>query len=233
MNKKNWFRKNWFAITFITVLLLGLSSLGVINAAQKGYIDKLPALMDAKGKIELTVGDFKLEKQPYLGDPNAQIKVIEFFDFKCPACAKWDKENFSRIKQEYIDPGKVQFYAINFPFLGPDSIEAALAAESVYKQSPEKYWEFQKGLFNNQGEEGDIWATESYILNFVKKNIKGIDMDLLKRDLKEHTYLLDVKEDFKISAANGVYGTPTFIVNGVKVGGSYDEMKAVIDKLLK
>lgn len=76
--------------------------------------------MDAKGKIEIAIGDFKLEKQPFLGDPTAPIKVIEFIDFKCPSCAKWENENFPDFKQDFIDTGKVQFYVINFPFLGPD-----------------------------------------------------------------------------------------------------------------
>lgn len=121
----------------IIVVLAGLFFLKGISSAQKGDIEALPALMDAKGKIELSVGDFKLEKQPTLGNPDAKVKVIEFIDFKCPSCAQWDKENFPRFKQEFIDSGKVQFYVINFPFLGPDSIEAALAAESIYNQNPE------------------------------------------------------------------------------------------------
>lgn len=220
-------------ITVVVIFLIGLSTLLAKTSAQKGGIEKLPALMDAKGKIELTVGDFKLEKQPFLGETKAPIKVIEFIDFKCPSCAKWESDNYPRFKHEFIDSGKVQFFVISFPFLGPDSIEAALAAESIYKQNPEKFWEFKYELYQNQGSEGDIWATESYLLKFVKKNIGGIDFDLLKKNLHEHTYLLDVKEDFKIAAANGVYGTPTFIVNGIKVGGDYNELKTVITQQLE
>lgn len=189
--------------------------------------------MDAKGKIEIAIGDFKLEKQPFLGDPTAPIKVIEFIDFKCPSCAKWENENFPDFKQDFIETGKVQFYVINFPFLGPDSIEAALAAESVYRQNSDKFWEFKHEIYQNQGDEGEIWATEEYLLNLVTRKIEGLDLSLLKNDLKEHSYLLDVKEDFKVTAANGVYGTPTFIVNGVKVNGDYNELKTTITQQLK
>lgn len=70
-------------------------------------------------------------------------------------------------------------------------------------------------------------------MNFVKKNIEGINLDQFKKDLNNYTYLLDVKEDFKISAANGVYGTPTFIVNGVAVSGDYEPLKAVITQQLE
>lgn len=217
----------------LVVFLLGASSIWAISSAQKGEIEKLPALMDAKGKIEIAIGDFKLEKQPFLGDPTAPIKVIEFIDFKCPSCAKWENENFPDFKQDFIDTGKVQFYVINFPFLGPDSIEAALAAESVYRQNSDKFWEFKHEIYQNQGDEGEIWATEEYLLNLVTRKIEGLDLSLLKNDLKEHSYLLDVKEDFKVTAANGVYGTPTFIVNGVKVNGDYNELKTTITQQLK
>jgi protein-disulfide isomerase len=232
MKGKYFFR--WFSVAVILVAVIGLVSVGLARAgAKKDDINSLPTLMEAKGSVQLTVGDFKLEKQPYIGDPNAPVKVIEFYDFKCPACAMWENESYADVKKEYIDTGKVQLYAINFPFLGPDSIEAALVVESVYKQNPSKYWELKNLIYRNQGKESDIWATESYLMNLAKENIEGLDLKQLKRDLKKKTYLFDVKEDFKISAANGVYGTPTFIVNGVKVEGGNEQLKEAVNKQLQ
>ncbi|WP_277467402.1 MULTISPECIES: thioredoxin domain-containing protein [unclassified Paenibacillus] len=219
----------WLVILAI-VVIASLTTLGVIVASQKSELEKLPALMDASGKIELKVGDFKLEKQPLLGDPNAPVKVIEFVDFKCPSCKAWEEANFAILNEEYIKTGKVQFYMINFPFLGPDSIEAGVAAESIFKQSPDKYWDFMQKLFQNQGQEKTIWATEKFLLNFVHDNIDDIDYDQFKKDLQNHTYLFEVKEDFKIAAANGVYGTPSFIVNGVKT--DVDQLEAAIQSEL-
>lgn len=187
--------------------------------------------MDVSGSISLSVGDFKLDEQPFLGSSDAPIKVIEFADFKCPACKTWDRTSFPLFKEEFIDTGKVQFYFINFPFLGPDSIEAALAGESIYKQDSNKFWEFKEKLFQQQGKEATIWATESFLLKFVKDNIQDIDYNLFQTDLKKHTYLFDVKKDFKISAANGIYGTPSFVVNGEKV--SKEELSAKIISLVK
>jgi len=220
MNIMKFWKKNWFFIAIVSILALSLIIVGIVRTSQKNDINSLPTLMEAKGKIELTKGDFKLEKQPFLGDPNAPVKVIEFYDFKCPPCAKWESDYFPDFKKEFIDTGKVQFYAINFPFLGPDSIEAALVVESVYKQDPSKYWEVKNLIYKHQKQESTIWATESFLVDLVKKNIEGVDIKQLKKDLKEKTYLFDVKEDFKISAANGIYGTPSFIVNGVEVEGN-------------
>lgn len=227
-------KKKLISIIGLSVMCLVATSLvtAFITKDQKSDLKSLPTLMDASGKIELVVGDFDLHSQPFLGDSNAPIKVIEFADFKCPACRNWEALNFSGFKAEFIDTGKVQFYFINFPFLGPDSIEAAVAAESIYKQNPDKFWEFKEEIYKNQGVERTIWATEEFLIKLVKNNITGIDYKLFENDLKEHKYLFDVKKDFKISAANGIYGTPSFIVNGEKV--SPEELRVrVLESLNK
>lgn len=62
-------------------------------------------------------------------------------------------------------------------------------------------------LYDHQGDETKIWATREFLESFVKKNIAGIDYDRFATDLKNHTYMLAVKEDFK-TAGNytAVYG---------------------------
>lgn len=220
--------KHKWTIGLFILVVGSIVLLGFINNRQDSELKKLPALMDAKGTLDIAVGDFKLEKQPMLGDKNAPVKVIEFSDYKCPACKSWNEKNFASFKKEFIDTGMVQFYMINFPFLGPDSIEA-VAAESIYQQDPDKFWEFKEKLFANQGIESKVWATEKFLLKFVKENIGGINQQQFEKDLKAHTYLLDVKEDFKISAANGIYSTPSFIVNGTQVGSNYEELRTLIN----
>lgn len=208
--------RTWLIIILIIVLAV-VAVFVFDNSNKESELEKLPSLMDASGKIELEVGDFKLDKQPYLGSVDAPVKVIEFLDYKCPACKNWEQQVFPQFKQQYIDTGKVQFYTINFPFLAQDSIEAAVATELIYKQNPDTFWEFKAKLIDSQAAESKIWATEKFLLQLVKDHFKDIDYELFEKDLKNHELLFEVKEDFKIAAANGVYGTPSFIVNGVKV----------------
>lgn len=222
--------KKWLPLAAVvgTIIICFILIAILDRKSPSSELEKLPALMDAKGKVEVQVGDFMLEKQPYMGSPDAPVKMIEFIDYKCPSCAEWEKTIFPDIKEKYIDTGIVQFYTINFPFLGPDSILAASASEAVYRQSPEAFWQFKKQLLLNQGKEARIWATESFLLKMVKSNLTDLDQKLFKKDIQEHTYLFDVKEDFKISAANGIYGTPSFVVNGEKAGSSLQELEAAI-----
>ncbi|MNM94933.1 Disulfide bond formation protein D precursor [compost metagenome] len=177
----------------------------------------------------------KYEKQPHLGDPQAKVKVVEFADFKCPACKKWKETYLDQFISEFVNTGKVELYFINYPFIDRDSILAASAGEAIAKQNNDKFWEFYNVLYNNQQDESKIWATESFLLKLVKDNISGIDYALFEKDLKEHTYMLDVKEDFKTAGHYGVNGTPQFMVNGnLLEGSSYEDLaKAINDELAR
>lgn len=193
--------------------------------------DGLPNYTDVEGKI--VVDGLKYEKQPHLGNPDAKVKVIEFADFKCPACKNWTEEYLDTFVKDYVDTGKVELYFMNFAFLDRDSYLAASAGEAIYKQSNEKFWEYLHKLYANQGDESKIWATQKFILNFVKKNIEGIDYIQFEKDLKNHTYMFDVKEDFKIAGSYGVNGTPKFMVNGELLpSSSYEGLTEAIDAQL-
>ncbi|MFD1774554.1 DsbA family protein [Paenibacillus rhizophilus] len=201
------------------------------ESGQEAELNNLPNYTEVKGKI--VVDGLNYGKQPRLGSPDAKIKVMEFADFKCPACKKWTQTNMQRFIRNYVDTGKVEYYFMNFAFIDRDSYLAASAGEAIYHQSNEKFWEYATKLYDNQGDESKIWATEKFILKFVKDNIDGIDYDQFEQDLKNQTYMLDVKEDFKTAGSYGVNGTPQFMVNGVLLkGSSYDTLTAAIDKQL-
>ncbi|MGN7760153.1 DsbA family protein [Paenibacillus sp. 22594] len=198
------------------------------KASETGELDQLPNYTDVKGTI--VVDGLKYEKQPHLGSQDAKVKVIEFADFKCPACKKWTAAYLDTFIKDYVDTGKVQFYFMNFAFLDRDSYLAASAGEAIYKQSNEKFWEYMHKLYENQGDESKIWATQKFILDFVKDNIEGIDYNQFEQDLKNQTYMYDVKEDFKIAGSYGVNGTPKFMVNGELLpDSSYEGLTAAIE----
>lgn len=93
----------------------------------------LPNYTDVKGSI--VVDGLKYEKQPHLGSPDAKIKVIEFADFKCPACKNWTEKYLDTFVKDYVDTGKVELFFMNFAFLDRDSYLAASAGEAIYRQS--------------------------------------------------------------------------------------------------
>ncbi|NQX48903.1 DsbA family protein [Paenibacillus tritici] len=220
-------------LAVIAVLLIAIFVFILTNGKSSGTagLDNLPNYTDVKGKI--VVDGLKYEKQPHLGKEDARVKVIEFADFKCPACKNWTASYLDTFIKDYVDTGKVQFYFMNFAFIDRDSYLAASAGEAIHRQSNEKFWEYLHKLYANQGDESEIWATQKFILGFVKDNIEGIDYGQFEQDLKNHTYMYDVKEDFKIAGAYGVNGTPKFMVNGVLLpDSSYEGLSAAIEAAL-
>lgn len=212
----------------VGLLAITLAAIFFGDSKQAPNIGELPNYTEIRGKYEAK--GLKYEKQPHLGNPSAKIKIIEFADFKCPSCKDWEAANMDRFKKEYIDTGKVELYFMNFAFIDRDSIMAASAGEAIAAQSNDKFWEFKSKLFENQGDETEIWATQEFLLDFVKKNIDGIDYDRFVKDFKEQTYMLPVKEDFKTAAYYGVNGTPQFMIDGKLLESSdYDELAAAID----
>lgn len=210
----------------IMVGILGYIQLSKQNDADA--LERLPNYTQVEGTI--VVDGLKYEKQPHLGSSTATVKVIEFADFKCPSCKKWTEKYLDQFLKDYVDTGKVEFFFMNFAFLDRDSYLAASAGEAIFKQSNEKFWEYSHKLFANQGDKSKIWATEKFILNFVKNNIDGIDYAQFKKDLQDQTYMYDVKEDFKIAGSYGVNGSPQFMVNGVLLkDSSYESLTAAID----
>ncbi|AIQ18735.1 disulfide bond formation protein DsbB [Paenibacillus sp. FSL H7-0357] len=217
-------------LAVVVVILLGV--LVYITTSNKDdeaiVFDNLPNYTDVKGTI--VVDGLKYEKQPHLGSEDAKVKVIEFADFKCPACKKWTATYLDTFIKDYVDSGKVQFYFMNFAFIDRDSYLGASAGEAIYKQSNEKFWEYLHKLYENQGDESKIWITQKFILDFVKDNIDGLDYAQFEQDVQNHTYMYDVKEDFKIAGSYGVNGTPKFMVNGVLLpNSSYETLAAAIE----
>ena len=219
------------AALVVVILIGGLILIKDRTGSDTSALDNLPNYTEVEGKI--VVDGLKYEKQPHLGSATATVKVIEFADFKCPSCKKWTEKYMDQFIKDYVDTGKVEFFFMNFAFLDRDSYLAASAGEAIYKQSNEKFWDYVHKLYANQGDESEIWATEKFILKFVKKNIDGIDYAQFEKDLKNQTYMYDVKEDFKIAGSFGVNGTPQFMVNGVLLkDSSYESLSAAIDQQL-
>jgi protein-disulfide isomerase len=46
-----------------------------------------------------------------MGNPDAKVKLVEYFSFTCPHCAAFAKEGFGPLTQKYVSTGQVSFEA--------------------------------------------------------------------------------------------------------------------------
>ncbi|WP_407268520.1 DsbA family protein [Radiobacillus sp. PE A8.2] len=177
-----------------------------------------------------------IDGQPTLGDADAPVSVVEFGDFKCPACKAWGESIFPQLVSDYVDTGKVKFSYINVLFHGQESNLASLAAESVYKLNPDAYWEFHKALFKEQPSEDhdSSWITNEKLLE-VAETIPNIDSEQLKSALNNQSELEEVNKDTTLVNAFNVKQTPTIMVNNIIIEKpfDYEAIKKAIDQALE
>lgn len=172
-------------------------------------------------------GQISVEGDPYLGDPSAKVTIIEFSDFQCPFCARFDKETFPQIKANYIDTGKVRLIYKNFPLPSHTFAQgAAEAAECALEQG--KFWEYAQKLFANQS------ALDTASLKQYAKDL-GLNEQSFNSCVDSKKYSSAVTVDANIGNSVGIRGTPSFIINGTLVDGAYpySVFQAVIEAKLK
>lgn len=177
-----------------------------------------------------------IEGQPILGEADAPVTVVEFGDFKCPSCKSWGETIFPQLEKDFINSGKVKFSYINVLFHGEESRLGSLAAESVYKQNPDIYWDFHQALFNEQPNEDhdSLWITEEKITE-IANTIPNIDAEKLKSDIELQSELEELNKDTELAEEFQVKFTPSIMVNGTMLEDpfDYEAIKNLIEKELE
>jgi protein-disulfide isomerase len=173
------------------------------------------------------------ENQPTIGEADAPVSVVEFGDFKCPACKAWGEQIYPKLKSDFIDTEKANFSYINTLFHGEESALSALAAESVYENDPDSYFEFHKELFNQQptADHDTTWITVEKLME-VAGATTDMDVEQLKQDVEQGSGIEAVEVDKSLVEEFNIQQTPTIIINGTKLEDpyDYDRIKELIEE---
>lgn len=221
-------------ITAITALLFLLVCGGI------GYWSAQPPTPSTQKGADLSAQEAKQQlfaqvyaRNPFLGDPHAPVKIVEFGDYKCPACKAWMQSIFPQLKSKWIDTHQVQFFFVNDPFLGQDSTTAALAAEAVFHQKAEAFWTYSEAIYRHQKGEREVWATPEYLVQIAEQEVPGIDAPRLMNDIQKQTYAADVRADQSIADQVGVELIPALFINGKSVDDPFQmtSIQAVIEEV--
>ncbi len=170
-----------------------------------------------------------------MGNPKAPITMLEYAAPTCPHCAHFATTVMPRIKQEYIDTGKVFYIFRTFPLSATDGAIEGIARVCL---PADKYFQFLDLMFRNQPK----WDPDGYQVPDVGGAVKQMarimgvtpeQADRCMTDPKEQQRINQVSQD-AISRYN-ITGTPTFVINGTVVTtaeGSWPQLKARFDSLL-
>lgn len=151
--------------------------------------------------IEKISGDLKHNpNDPLVGNPEGDVTVVEFFDYRCPFC----KKAFPDLQTLIKDDGNIRLVLKEFPILGPPSEFASNAAMAVWLHQKDKYSAFHTAMMKNRGE-----LTKEKVFNYAKDT--GIDVGALKKQMKDPLIARTLKATMKQAQLLGINGTPTFI----------------------
>lgn len=165
------------------------------------------------------------------GNKKAKVQIVELSDFQCPTC-KRAHDLMEKIIPASLD--RISYSRLDLSIFEHHdwSLQAALAARAVQKVAPQHYWKFVDYIFDNQ-EVINKAIVDTVVRDFVDDN--GIDwkkFEPLYRSTSERNALVA-----QIAAAydNGIYATPTFIVNGQIIGYGTDGeyVKKFIESAIK
>jgi len=163
------------------------------------------------------------------GPDNALVKIIEFGDFQCQACAG-AAENFEKIQEN--NPEKVQIIYRHFPLteIHRNAYSSAQAAEAAGAQG--KFWEMYNLLFINQSTWSDLGdATEFYV---EAAKTLGLDENKFRNELNNDDFKKKINFDSDFGDKVGVNSTPTFFINGKQFTGgrSIEDWQKAVDQAL-
>ncbi|MGI0016150.1 MAG: DsbA family protein [Nitrososphaera sp.] len=140
---------------------------------------------------------------PFKGDQNAKVILIEFSDYQCPFCYRFFKESLPTMEQEYISTGKVKYVFRDFPIesIHKDAFKAAEAANCAGEEG--KYWEMHDRLFQNQNQ----LATGE-----LPKHAKaiGLNVSTFQQCIGSGRQATEIRRDMEDGQKAGVQGIPTF-----------------------
>lgn len=155
------------------------------------------------------------------GAATAPIQVVEFADFQCPACARFDA-TVRAVLEKHSD--SVAFTLVHFPIPFHTSAEAAArSAECAHRQG--RFDAMRSLLFEKQELIGSVSWTE-----FGKE--AGIpDVQKFGACVSSTEPLEQVESGKKLGQRLNVRGTPTILVNGWKLPftpspGDFDKIVA-------
>ncbi len=203
----------YFVVGFVLIFIVGfafgrLTGGGPTTGAVLGDGNQLPPPPNAGGRISVSVDD-----DPFFGDKNAPVTIIEFSDFECPFCARFHTQTLPQVKSQYGDTIRFVYRDLPLKQLHAFAQLAAEAAECADDQ--DKFWEFHDLLFENQR----AWASGNAKSSFNDYAQQlGLDTAEFRSCLDSGKHTSEVQKDLQDGFAAGVSGTPTFFVGNERDG---------------
>ena len=174
-----------------------------------------------------------------LGNPAAKVKLTEFISYTCSHCAHFQKESELPLRVSYVQPGKVSV-EVRHLVRDPVDLAAALATNCgdpknffrnhhVILQSQEKWLQVmgraskgQQARWSSGALGSRMRAIASDFGFYQMMEQRGYRRTDLDRCLSDEAMARKLTAQTQQALAAGVQGTPSFMIDGTLLTGTYD-----------
>jgi len=196
-------------------ILVAASAISLATTVQAG--DLSPALS------KVTPADH------VMGNPAANVTLIEYGSVACPACAAFNEAAFPQIKAKYIDTGKVRY--VFRPMLTGVPTIAVAGTRMAECAGKDDYFKVVDAVMRGQ-HEYYAWGESNIIAKPVLNRIAasfGMNEAAFNACAGDAAGIKRLGEAHQAALAAGVASTPTLFVNGKEVEAhDFDSVEAAI-----
>ena len=193
---------------WLSTLVIVLALVGLIVGAKVFLAHK---------KVEI---DWQMARAK--GNPQAHVKIVEFIDFQCPACAYGI--NFLKT---FIDkhPQDVYLQVRYFPLtnMHRHAMISALYSECAARQG--KFWALDDLMIPQQQQWAQLISPEPIFRAMAQQ--AGINLDQLDTCLASDSERKVINDEKSLGQSLGINSTPTYFINNKMVVG----VKSLQDEL--
>jgi len=143
------------------------------------------------------------------GNPDGDITLVEFLDYRCHFCKKAHDEVDALLEND----GNIRLVVKQFPVLGPESVYASAAATAAMKQDDgKKFLTFHNNMMKYHGN-----LTNDAVIKIAKDS--GLDIEQLNADMNDLDTKAVIDKNHQLAADLQLTGTPGFVLGNEIIRG--------------
>lgn len=213
------------SVLVAVALLLLVGLLGRLGAGPSGTASPPPSAVEEPQPdlARRTAGDPRA-----LGEVDAPVVMVMWSDFQCPFCGRFARETQPRLVERFVDTGVLRIEWRDFPYIGPESLPAAVAGRAAAAQG--RFWEFGEAVYGQERRPRSDDFDTAHLRAYADQ--AGLDLAEYDTAVAGQAGRDEVRAELAEASRLGVTGTPAFLINGNPVIGAQplESFVAVIDQ---
>jgi protein-disulfide isomerase len=158
------------------------------------------------------------------GNPDARVKIVEYIDFQCPACA-FGVEYLKTFFDQHPNDLYIQVRYFPLTNMHRHAMTSALYSECAARQG--KFWQLDDLMIPQQSEWAQLISPEPVFQSMAQQ--VGMNTDQLNTCLASDDARKVINDEKSVGQSLGISSTPTYFINNKMVVGTkslQEELKA-------